>query len=423
MQKQLPAMIMMVRWPALKEVYHMKEGNFQQKPLVWPIMCDAREKGATDARDKVFALYAVFRELKIAESLPAPDYSKPVEDIYREITIACIESDRQLYVLFEAPSDRRHLRPDLASWVADWSDPGWRGHRTADSRVAVTRDRFCAAGTAQPEWLVSDEGRRLQLQGKIIDEIFVCSNAFSIVVDPYQTVDERLERRPVECSRSDSQRQYLSDLRSAYEMLKTWASVRAWYASDEYPTTGEKIGDAFCRTVSHDVVDLNDHRCNGYNSWFEAMTSAKPDVAVCRAWPKFQQNLFSASLRNDAIVERAIRKIPIESAALAATRMEPGGRFHSHAMVFANRKSFFITSGGRMGTAPARVEGDGRATNLVEAGDRVAVVAGLCMPIVLRPHEGGGDGVYKLITHAYVHGVMYGEAWNEKKRVGDIVLV
>jgi hypothetical protein len=39
-------------------------------------------------------------------------------------------------------------------------------------------------------------------------------------------------------------------------------------------------------------------------------------------------------------------------------------------------------------------------------GDRIAVVAGCRMPFILRPVE---NGTYKIIGHAYVLGLMYGE--------------
>jgi len=118
--------------------------------------------------------------------------------------------------------------------------------------------------------------------------------------------------------------------------------------------------------------------------------------------------------------------------------MRPGGYFHSSAIPFSNRKGFFVTEAGRMGTAAARVEtsqnGRARAVNLVQAGDKIAVVAGLEMPIILRPVvDGGGtvdgaqeDGkrVYELVTHAYVHGIMYGEAWEDESAVlEEIILV
>ena len=55
-----------------------------------------------------------------------------------------------------------------------------------------------------------------------------------------------------------------------------------------------------------------------------------------------------------------------------------------------------------------------------KAGDAIAIVAGLEMPLLLRPVEGG----YRLLAHVYVHGIMYGEAWPKgKEELDEIVLV
>ena len=55
----------------------------------------------------------------------------------------------------------------------------------------------------------------------------------------------------------------------------------------------------------------------------------------------------------------------------------------------------------------------------VAEGDVIAVVAGLEMPLLLRPVEGG----YRLLAHAYVHGIMHGEAWPEREEeLEEIVL-
>src|SRR5436305_4813459 len=71
--------------------------------------------------------------------------------------------------------------------------------------------------------------------------------------------------------------------------------------------------------------------------------------------------------------------------------------FHHAAWQIQRGKSFFTTAGGRMGTA----EG------MIQESDVVALISGMEMPIILRPD---GD-CYQVAAHAYVHGIMDGEAW------------
>ncbi len=162
------------------------------------------------------------------------------------------------------------------------------------------------------------------------------------------------------------------------------------------------------------------------------MSSPNPDVEIFRA---IHGSQMGAEKNDDAHIEQLINEYPRETIPIAAMTMDPGGSFHRAAQAFSNRRGFFVTEGGRMGTAAARVEtSQGRrakALNLVQAGDRIAVVAGMEMPIVLRPiaveHDSdsdGGERAYHLVTHAYVHGIMHGEAWEDGNTLPtEVILV
>jgi len=76
-------------------------------------------------------------------------------------------------------------------------------------------------------------------------------------------------------------------------------------------------------------------------------------------------------------------------------------KFHYQALVMTSGKCFFRTENGYFGTAPDP------ASIGVQAGDQVGIVSGLAHPLLLRPVEDG----YRLLTHIYLHGTMYGEAW------------
>lgn len=51
----------------------------------------------------------------------------------------------------------------------------------------------------------------------------------------------------------------------------------------------------------------------------------------------------------------------------------------------------------------------GSVPHMTEVGDRIVILNGSNVPLVLRPVEDH----YKLIGPCYVHGIMYGEAWPE----------
>ena len=72
---------------------------------------------------------------------------------------------------------------------------------------------------------------------------------------------------------------------------------------------------------------------------------------------------------------------------------------HSNTMKLNTGRAFFATSAGYMGSA----------FHTIQEGDTVAVFAGARHPMIIRPVE----EYYHLVGPAYIHGIMYGEAWPE----------
>lgn len=69
------------------------------------------------------------------------------------------------------------------------------------------------------------------------------------------------------------------------------------------------------------------------------------------------------------------------------------------------RRCMFVTRGGRLGTGPLDME----------AGDDVALVNGIPVPLIVRRTE--GNGTYVLIGPAFVQDAMKGEAWSDHYHV------
>jgi len=92
-----------------------------QKIAIYIILFHAKDKKATNPKDKVFAFYGLFKEVSI--EIPEPDYQKSIETIYREATTASIKHDRLLNILYYGLLDNQ--RPDMSSQVPDWNDPAW----------------------------------------------------------------------------------------------------------------------------------------------------------------------------------------------------------------------------------------------------------------------------------------------------------
>ena len=278
--------------------------------------------------------------------------------------------------LIDAPSDFRHLRPELPSWVPDWSDRGWERTSTSDTRGPPLEKRYYAAGTSDPSWSFSREGRSLQVCGKFVDVISVCKDPFCL--GPRTATDDggTINGRSIE------------ELGQTYDTLRSWASVCTRCVKP--PPSGETVGEAFCRTLAQDDMregaELKRIK-EAASAWFDMIMSDLPDlkgdrqVASHRAPTVDDAGIDQANSRKIAWPERWRQPAP------ALFHAEPGRSFHMWTFMWTHRRSFFTTVAGTMGTAPARVEtsaaGKDNAVSLIEPGDRIAIVAGLEMPLIL----------------------------------------
>jgi hypothetical protein len=73
---------------------------------------------ATDPRDKVYGL------LGLAGLDIFPDYTNTVSEVYEKAAMEYLRIYGITYCLNEAGTSKRR-RPDLPTWVPDWSCPTW----------------------------------------------------------------------------------------------------------------------------------------------------------------------------------------------------------------------------------------------------------------------------------------------------------
>jgi hypothetical protein len=55
----------------------------------------------------------------------------------------------------------------------------------------------------------------------------------------------------------------------------------------------------------------------------------------------------------------------------------------------------------------------------VQRGDRVYVLLGCSLPVILRPWGEGNEKLFKLVGECYMHSIMHGEAFEWLER-GDL---
>ncbi|KAM0080825.1 hypothetical protein ACKRZS_007006 [Fusarium odoratissimum] len=382
-----------------------------------------RPKLATDPKDKVYAVYGLLDYLGV--ELPNPDYEKSLAEIYAEITAICIKYDKDLFLLSYVPSEKR--RPGLPSWVPDWSDTGWAEH---DARYPLLKEHFAASGTAGPEWRFTPNPQELIVYGKVIDTVKCCTESFAA------TLPSKIPKAELDLMQRDAAGQIivsdiLRKLYSAFKTLQEWVEVAHRVVS--YPT-GESVDDALMRTLLGDIPPINARpEVNEFGGWLASMraTEAELDVKaaplalrLCTPPPLLVrlQNLVDGLFRPSRALEihehrrqQVEKDVPIELRQMLPMMLRGGGwRYHCRAVTFSANKSFFRTDGDYFGLAPDLFPGS------LQTGDVVALVAGMAMPVVLRRAEGG----FNLVSHCYVHGMMYGEIWERVQgQLDELMLI
>lgn len=370
------------------------------------IFMSARRKKSTDPKDKVFALCGLFKELEIP--LPAPDYSRPLEDVYREATVSCINYDHNLQILFHVPSDRRH--DGLPSWVPDLAEDGWD---TEDARYGLLA-RFAASGQCSATWSFSGGGTGLVLVGKVVDTIIFRADSMPDLDGISKELAYNAARRDLGHGEPDPEAEtaYIHLNYRGYSVLKSWVDMSRW---SDYPT-GESTRKALQRTIVHDEPRANADATeeSSFEHWYNTMILDELDItALALRHSGAAGSIPSAPREREIFLRQTMQRLPQEKLIFAALR-GPGFRFHSRALTFAQKKCLFFTENNYIGTTPDPLPVS------IEPGDKIAIVRGLQMPLALRPVEGG----YRLLAQVYVHGIMYGEAWpQDEDTLEDIVLL
>lgn len=94
---------MIQRIEGAREVMNQNPGRLQNDPLMFLILESVCMKQVTDLKDKIIGMYGILKELHIP--FLSPDYSLSVEEIFWEATVALINYDKKIHLLYQAPSD------------------------------------------------------------------------------------------------------------------------------------------------------------------------------------------------------------------------------------------------------------------------------------------------------------------------------
>jgi hypothetical protein len=362
----------------LKHIRSMKLGRarwiLRHKKL--PELPDflARHGRCSDPRDYVYSTLGLFEHAPVE-----PDYTKPVDEVYRDFVLAAELPLEDM--LFMIEDQTRRVTPNLPSWVPDFQVPCWPSSWKGHAALAVYNAGAAAEGqNLQP--LAFPDGRTLAVHGFQEDSV---ANAGA---DYTQTMD------------GDG---ILLSLSLFEELIRDKPrpgdAVEAFWRTLTLNLTGsgsvslrpDPHGLGFCRMVLWQIA-----RAMARPSLMRAdVVAAKEIVESLRessgtdylpSWTEIWD--LSRTLRTSNSGERA-------SAVASASE---GARAYLTALynMFEGRR-FYITGKGRLGVGPTSLQ----------RGDRVFIFKGARFPVLLRDV---GNGRHTFLGACYVEGIMHGEA-------------
>jgi hypothetical protein len=122
-----------------------------------------RKYQASDPRDKVFALQGVVTDTNsICNTV---DYGSTVEEVYLAVAVHTLQERKDLTCLSNAGLSTYPQKPNLPSWVPDWS------HDNNRKAILAATNQFRASGDTLPTLSISSDHKVLIIQGFVIDTV------------------------------------------------------------------------------------------------------------------------------------------------------------------------------------------------------------------------------------------------------------
>lgn len=390
--------------PASDDNFEEKtDAEAQRVTFLTSCLTDVNQLRATDPKDKIYGMYAVYTKLGIP--LPAVDYRKSVAQVYTDATLAMISWSRSLGVLRDACSVSRNAT--LPSWVPDWNDN--------EVRFTMTQS-YATKGSEIPDQLpriLSPSYGKLNTRGKVVGNVGKLTK--KLLMMPFPT-------------RSESYTMVRILSSSAFHLVDDVEFLRLLVCQIE-----------FYRELCS-LLQLNTFLCPDGN-WFDTLFSilsqgqSFPEEGLFEVWinllsyPKSQYDLsFGKALAeiwkdnddgNHAAWTSELMHCAVIAASLLSNSVLSGGEIlPSHGAILDLMKEISSNLADCSVVAVRHRATDfetiGTTFQSVGLGDTVVLLEGAEWPAVLRPM--GSD--WSFIGPAFLLELMDGQAWSDRNSQG-----
>jgi hypothetical protein len=336
-----------------------------------------RSCGATDPRDKVYALLGLSSDAQTrAASLLklTPDYDSDPQVMYIHLAVEMVRTYNDLEIL-SVPRVKSQLC--LPSWVPDWtvSDSATPLRPWGDD--SGEHFHFSASGNSTYSATFSTDVSQLIVEGEVVDQIAAIGPVWN----------------PRPNTQRFSWRQILMNLCNDQNTFTEWERV-ARVDSEALYLTGERALDAYWKTITASYFP--------HGKWVDGAYFYiwRKDTVILRLLARL------GLLRLGWISEILLVVYLLLKGVVNLVRYwrtlgtQPVSKF-SQGMAPAIHRRVIRTRGGYIGLGP----------RMAAIGDSVVLAKGGRLPLLLRKD----NEMWEFIGDCYVHGMMSGESFDETK--------
>lgn len=356
---------------------------------------------ASDPRDRIYGIMGLVSK---ENEMPAVDYEAIPLSVFIDTTVNMILHSKNFDILGLVAPAKAGRPANLPSWVPDYGDHQVPHPITKRGNFYVTSNPQAAAkfaATGQSRRLFKTNGRILILFAQVVGQIEEVAQYFN----PQQDDEVDMTHGMFRVNLKYAIRTMQEDLGSVNTSL-AWDSLqrKMMKMSSTYKPTGESMRDAFYMTYYEGEPDNITEEIRAVHIAQEYILVAWRILTLGHgcSWPPVALPLviaygFIVYISWPIWSYLGFLPVPL------STMMK-----YTEMMRDAMEHRLFTSTVGLIGLAPPDAV----------PGDKIVLLQGGRVPVILRPNGGN----YRFIGEAYVHGAMYGEMM-DASAVKEITIV
>ncbi|EHK50236.1 hypothetical protein TRIATDRAFT_90562 [Trichoderma atroviride IMI 206040] len=350
--------------------------------LLW-LLRRVMSLNATDAHDKIYSILGLLGEEESLELNIVPDYTQSVAECYQKTSLLIMSQMKNLDILFTDRNFNSTL--DVPSWVVDWRNlpapsPVSLDPHSHDTKGEEEKRPFSASLSTQWAPMTGPDAKTLMLSGYEFDEIIQVEDILTV---PAMDHNDIATMGSSISNLTGFMKRLFLGLGSYFDILVQWETLAMPKKHSKYPT-GEDAETVFAMTMCTGSIDSPELALQRFRKWRKTLRGPRKMA--------FLKNLGI----NGGFYKTMVAAVGISSGFNVAE-----DRVYATATETTLWRRLARTKKGYLAVIPSQTV----------VGDHIALYKGGRMPFIVR-RIGQGDR-RELIGPCYVHGIMYGEGWDE----------